>query len=54
MLSLATLRIRHRGVNVLVWPRITADRRHWANQLEHEDDGVGQELLAIEGTGQTN
>ena len=40
VLSLATLRIRHRGVNVLVWPRIIGDKRFWANQLKHEDDGV--------------
>ena len=36
------------------WPRITGDKRYWANQLKHEDDGGGQELLAIEGTGQTD
>ena len=39
VLSLTTLRIRHRGVFVLVWPRITGDKRYWANQLKHKDDG---------------
>ena len=38
VLSLTTLRIRHRGVFVLVCQQLLAIRGVWANQLKREDD----------------